>query len=76
MKNANRTNRKLEELGARIQRLRKRRDLSIEELAAKSLSPGNLSEIEQGKRDPRFSTLCTISSRLEVPITQLVENLC
>lgn len=71
-----RCTRKLEELGARIQRIRKEKSLSIEEVAAKSLSAGNLSEIENGKRDPRLSTLCEIATRLNIRVTALLEGLC
>jgi transcriptional regulator with XRE-family HTH domain len=66
----------LEQLGARIHKIRAKRDVSIHEIAAKGLSAGNWCEIEQGKRDPRLSTLCEISARLKIPLEDLLEGLC
>jgi len=39
------------------------------------ISKGNLSDIERGKRDPRYSTLKAIAEGLEVPLSQLVKGL-
>jgi len=39
------------------------------------ISKGNLSDIEHGKRDPRYSTLSAIAEGLEIPLSQLLKGL-
>jgi transcriptional regulator with XRE-family HTH domain len=62
-------------LGERIARQRKTWGISLEELSARAgISKGNLSEIERGKRDPRFTTLHSIATGLETSVADLVED--
>lgn len=62
-------------LGQHISSLRKRRGLTLEKLAYEvGISKGNLSDIENGKRDPRFTTLKAIAEGLEVSISQLFKD--
>ena len=57
-----------------LRRLRKARDLSQDRLAEKSgLSRAAYRNIENGKSEPRVSTLQAIAIALEVPIQRLVE---
>lgn len=37
-----------------------------------SISKGNLSDIERGKRDPRFLTLLAIAEGLQIPFSELL----
>ena len=63
----------LKDLGLKIQRARKRQGLSIDALANQAgISKGNLSEIERGLRDPRYSTLMLISETLNLSIGKLI----
>lgn len=65
----------LHRLGLRISKERKRRGVTLEKLAYEmGLSKGNLSDIEQGKRDPRFTTLRAIAVGLKVSISQLLKD--
>jgi transcriptional regulator with XRE-family HTH domain len=60
-------------LGIQIQKLRKRKGLSIDSLANQAgISKGNLSEIERGMRNPRYTTLLQISWALECPMSKLL----
>ncbi|MFN8845402.1 MAG: helix-turn-helix domain-containing protein [Bdellovibrionales bacterium] len=71
-------NRRLLKLGERITswRRRRRRQMTIEELSTKmSISKGNLSDIEAGKKDPRYSTLLAISEGLGITISTLLREL-
>lgn len=69
-------NRRLLKLGERITSWRRRRQMTIEELSAKmSISKGNLSDIEAGKKDPRYSTLLAISEGLGITISTLLREL-
>ncbi len=64
------------ELGSLIAKIRQRKGKSIEKLAYEAgISKGNLSEIENGKRDPRFSTLYAIAEGLDVTLAQLFKDL-
>ncbi len=63
-------------LGKRISKLRKARGSTIEKLAYEtSISKGNLSDIEQGRRNPRYCTLRAIATGLELTVSQLLEGL-
>jgi transcriptional regulator with XRE-family HTH domain len=66
----------LGELGKRIAKIRRSRGLSIERLAYEmGISKGNLSDIENGKRDPRYTTLRAIAEGLELSLSQLFKEL-
>lgn len=66
----------LKQLGRRIAEARRIRGLSIERLAyGVGISKGNLSDIENCKRDPRYTTLVSIAEGLEVPLSQLLKDL-
>lgn len=56
-----------------IRRVRKEKGWTIEELAFRAnMERPNLSDIEAGKTDFRFTTLCRIAEALEVKIGDLV----
>ena len=66
----------LKDLGASISRHRKRCGLTIEKLAyGVEISKGNLSDIENGKRDPRYTTLKAIAEGLDIPLSALFKEL-
>lgn len=63
-------------LGERISSFRKKRGITLEKLAYEmGISKGNLSDIEHGKRDPRYSTLSAIAEGLDIPLSQLLKGL-
>lgn len=63
-------------LGERISRLRKRQGITLEKLAySVGISKGNLSDIENGKRDPRLSTLKAIAEGLDISLPKLLQDL-
>lgn len=65
-----------QELGTAISTLRKRRGMTLEKLAYEmEISKGNLSDIENGRKDPRFSTLKAIAEGLGVSVSQLLKDL-
>jgi transcriptional regulator with XRE-family HTH domain len=60
------------DLGEQVRRLRLERDLTLEEVAAKSgCSVGALSQLERGKANPEFFTLVKIAHALDVPVARL-----
>lgn len=62
-------------LGKRISSERQNRGLTLEKLAYEmGLSKGNLSDIENGRRDPRFTTLRAIAKGLKVSLAQLLRE--
>lgn len=62
-------------LGERISKLRKKKGMSLEKLAYEAgVSKGNLSDIENGKRDPRYTTLLLLATGLEVSISTFFKN--
>ena len=64
------------ELGHRISKLRKKRGITLEKLAYEmGLSKGNLSDVEHGKRDPRYTTLKAIAEGLDMSLSQLLREL-
>ena len=64
------------QLGERISALRKKRDISVERLAnAVGIAKGNLSDIENGNRDARYSTLIAIAEGLGISVSQLLRDL-
>lgn len=68
--------RKLLKLGERISGWRKRRLMTVEALADKAgISKGNLSDIENGKKDPRYLTLAFIAEALGITVATLLREL-
>ncbi len=62
-------------LGQKISIERKKRGITLEKLAYEmDISKGNLSDIENGKKDPRFSTLKAIADGLEIPLSKLLKD--
>jgi transcriptional regulator with XRE-family HTH domain len=60
------------DLGDQVRKLRLERDLTLEEVAAKSgCSVGALSQLERGKANPEFFTLVKIAHALDVPVARL-----
>jgi len=67
---------KISDLGERISKRRRSRGLTLEKLAYEmGISKGNLSDIENGKRDPRYTTLRAIAEGLDMPLSQLLKEL-
>ncbi len=61
-----------EKLGSEIRRLRKRQNLSQEELAEKAkLDLTSVSEIESGLRNPSLKTIYKIALALKVNLSEL-----
>lgn len=61
--------RRLEKLGKWIKETRIRKGISLNKLANEAnISKGNLSEIERGMRDPKYTTLMSISGALDEPL--------
>ena len=59
-------------LGAQLRTLRKTRDLTLEQLAARSgVSAGLLSQMERGQGNPSFNTLVQVAHALSVPVASL-----
>lgn len=64
-----------EELGRAIRRLRRSRDLTIEDLAhAADIHPTYLSGIERGVRNPTWSKLTSVAIGLDVSICEIVQD--
>ncbi len=69
------TNTLVSSLGKHLQRLRKDRRLTLEQLALKSgVSRSMLSQIERGQANPTFGTLWNLSNALGLDMSELVEN--
>ncbi len=65
----------LRALGNRISKERQKRGITLEKLAYEmGLSKGNLSDIERGRRDPRFTTLRAIATGLRIPVALLIKD--
>lgn len=63
-------------IGERISMLRKKKGMSLEKLAYEAgISKGNLSDIENSKRDPRFTTLLQIANGLEISLSVLLKGI-
>jgi transcriptional regulator with XRE-family HTH domain len=63
-----------EALGAAVRELRKRGDLSQEDLAHKSgLHPTYISGIERGLRNPSWRSIGRLSEALGVPVSELAK---
>ena len=62
-------------LGKKITVTRKAKGYSLRDLAAHAeISKGNLSDIERGNRDPRYSTLLAIATALGMAVTELIQR--
>lgn len=63
-------------LGHRISVQRKKRGITLEKLAYEmSISKGNLSDIESGKKNPTYKTLKAIAEGLDMTISMLLKGL-
>lgn len=61
-------------LGRRVRTYRERAGLTIAQLAALAdVAPTTLAELERGKGNPRYETLCNLAAGLGIPITVLVQ---
>lgn len=59
----------------KIRELRKKQGLTLIDLAQRSgISKSEISEIETGKRDPRFSTIVNLAEALNVSINDVFEK--
>lgn len=61
-------------LGERIREIRKKKKLTLEALAGDELTKGMLSLIENNKAKPSMESLSYIAKRLDVEVTDLLEN--
>ncbi|MFZ3591798.1 helix-turn-helix domain-containing protein [Bacillus sp. DJP31] len=61
-------------LGERIRKLRKQKKVTLEELAGSELTKGMLSLIENNKANPSMESLAYIAQRLEVDVSQLLNE--
>lgn len=61
-------------LGERIRKLRKQKKLTLEGLAGSELTKGMLSLIENNKANPSMESLAYIAKRLDVDVSQLVNE--
>src|SRR5690625_1316665 len=64
----------METLGERIRTLRKERKLTLVELAGNKMTKGMLSLIENNKATPSMDNLTYIAEKLNVPISELLED--
>ncbi|WP_246145593.1 helix-turn-helix domain-containing protein [Bacillus rubiinfantis] len=62
-------------LGERIREIRKRKKMTLEALAGEELTKGMLSLIENNKAKPSMESLTYIAKRLDVDITELLEDI-
>ncbi|WP_273836272.1 helix-turn-helix domain-containing protein [Guptibacillus sedimenti] len=62
----------MEELGERIREIRKKKRLTLQQVAGDHLSKGMLSLIENGKANPSFETLDHILNKLEINLQELL----
>ena len=61
--------------GTRIRELRKRKNMSLTELAQKSgLSAATISQIERDNVDPTLTTLYKICKALDITLASLISN--
>jgi hypothetical protein len=69
------TSKDIVSLGKHIAKERQKRGISLEQLATEmDISKGNLSDIENGKRDPRFSTLAAIAEGLDMGLAEMLQK--
>jgi transcriptional regulator with XRE-family HTH domain len=65
----------LSEVGPRVLRARKAREMTLDELArASGISVAHLSRLESGSRHPSLATLLNVAAGLGVSISELVEE--
>jgi transcriptional regulator with XRE-family HTH domain len=63
------------DLGANLRQLRDERELTQEELSARSgVQAGEISRIEAGKRDPRVSTVLKLAKALRIAPGRLLDG--
>lgn len=59
-----------------ISKLRRSKGITLEKLSYEmGISKGNLSDIENGKKDPRFSTFVAIAEGFEISVPTLLKSL-
>lgn len=61
-------------LGERIRTLRKQRKLTLESCAGEQMTKGMLSLIENNKANPSMENLNYLAKRLEVEVSELMEE--
>jgi transcriptional regulator with XRE-family HTH domain len=62
------------QMGSRIRRLRKAKDMSQAELAKRAkLTRVYVTRLEAGQQDPSLSTINALAKALGVPVTELLE---
>jgi transcriptional regulator with XRE-family HTH domain len=62
-------------LGERIREIRKKKKMTLEELAGEELTKGMLSLIENNKANPSMESLTYIAKQLDVEVTDLLEEI-
>lgn len=72
--NEKRDKRRLEDFGANLKTLRERLNLSQDDVAARcDITKGNLSNIENGKKDFTYTTLLEIAKGLGITVSKLTD---
>lgn len=72
--NEKRDKRRLEDFGANLKTLRERLNLSQDDVAARcDITKGNLSNIENGKKDLTYTTLLEIAKGLGITVSKLTD---
>lgn len=62
-------------IGKKIKETRHKKGLSQKDLADKlETSPQNLAQYENGKRNPKLSTIRKIAKALDVPMSELIDD--
>lgn len=65
----------LTDLGQRIRRLRRQRDLTLQQLGEETgLSPSMISLVERGRTSPSIGSLVAVASALRVPLKALFDD--
>jgi transcriptional regulator with XRE-family HTH domain len=68
-------NKQLKDLGKRLRNLRAERGVSIDTVASKAgISKSSVSDTENGKNDPRYSTLLAWARSLGVSLAKIVDR--
>lgn len=57
--------------------IRQKQGLTLRQLSIQSgVGLATLTDLENGKSDPRLSTICLVATALDVPVTQLFSYTC
>jgi len=72
--NEKRDKKRLEDFGVKLKAMREKLNLSQDEVAARcDVTKGNLSNIENGKKDFTYTTLLEIAKGLGITVSKLMD---